>query len=367
MEFRIGAKIFEKFRQRAVIADFLLDRFHFGLDPVHFAEAEIVDIVGLERQRGRVLDHEFVESIAALHGAEANPFAGHRQIFGLEEIMHPLVAGENLLGRGRIFLGQAGLVCLAEAFREIPGWRHERAVFQAESDLGGKLLDDIADRQPGFNHAAFHALAKTVDRHVAELYELLVPFQIVLVIFYRLERRRALARGEIGIEGVETAEMVDRADDGQRHDLVRIALQRLLLVALEHVIGDLVGGAELAAVDLHQLCQFGGFRRLFLGEIFVRNIVAELVGIAFVAAEQRADRIALQIFLVASGEQGLHLLALGHLRGFVMLHRRGAGDGQRLGDGDAAGGEQAGSEEKGERLLDHVMFLSKNCYAELTR
>ena len=153
--------------------------------------------------------------------------------------------------------------------------------------------------------------------------------------------------------------MVDRADDGQRHHLVGIAFQRLLLVALEHVIGDLVGGAQLAAVDLHQRGQFGGFGGLFLGEIFVRNIVAKLVGIAFVAAEQRADRIALQTVLVALREQGLELLGLGHLRLVVVLDRRCAGGGKRLGTGDAADGEQAGADEKGEWFLDHIGFLSK--------
>ena len=98
----------------------------------------------------------------------------------------------------------------------------------------------------------------------------------------------------------------------------------------------------------------------FAGEIFVRNIVTELVGIAFVAAEQRADRIALEFVFVARGEQCLQLFAFGHLRFCVMLHRQGAGaGGERLGVSDAAKGQQAGADEKGERCLDHIRFLSK--------
>ena len=367
VEFRIGTKMFEKFGQCAVKADLLLDRFHFGLDPVDFAEAEVVDIVGLERQGRRVLDQIFIENVAALHAGKPDFVAGNRQIFILEEIVHALIASKNLLGRGGIFLGQARLVFLAEILGEIFRRCHERAVFQTETDLGGELFDDIVDRQPGFDHAAFHALTEPFNRPVADHDELLVALEIVFVVLHRLELSGTLARGEIGVEGVEAAEMVDRTDHGQRHDFVGIALQRLLLVALEHVIGDLVGGAQLAAVDLHQRCQLCGFGGLFPGEIFVRNIVAELVGIALVAAEQRADRIALQVFLVALGEQGLHLLALGHLGGFVMFHRSGAGRGERLGDSDAAGREEAGTEKKGERFLDHVMFLSKNCYGQLTR
>ena len=84
-----------------------------------------------------------------------------------------------------------------------------------------------------------------------------------------------------------------------------------------------------------------------------------MVGIAFIAAKQGADRIAFQTFLVALCEQGLQLFAFGHLRFFVMFHRRCAGCGKRLGSGDAADGEQAGADEKGEWFLDHIGFLSK--------
>ena len=78
---------------------------------------------------------------------------------------------------------------------------------------------------------------------------LVVALEIVLIILDRLERRRALARGEIGIESVEAEEMVDRADRGQRQHLGRERAQAQLPLPLEHVVGELVGRRERGAVD----------------------------------------------------------------------------------------------------------------------
>ncbi len=76
-----------------------------------------------------------------------------------------------------------------------------------------------------------------------------MPLEIVLVIRDRLEGRRALAAGETRVEGVEAREMIDRADLSDRQDLRRQALERLLLIVGEDVIGQPVGLVERRAID----------------------------------------------------------------------------------------------------------------------
>jgi hypothetical protein len=89
-----------------------------------------------------------------------------------------------------------------------------------------------------------------------------------------------------------------------------------IIVALEYVIGDAVGGRELGAVDCRELTQVALRGGTLAIVISVREEVAELIGIAHVAAEQGAERIAAKAVLVRSLEQSVQLLAgIGPRRG----------------------------------------------------
>ena len=75
-----------------------------------------------------------------------------------------------------------------------------RRIFGLLLELRVELLDDVADRHLGFDHAARHALAEAADRPVDEGHELGVALQIIVIIDDRLERRGALAAGQRRIE-----------------------------------------------------------------------------------------------------------------------------------------------------------------------
>ena len=95
LELAVGAQMLEELGERAVEADPGLDRLHLAADPGDLAEAEIVDIVGGEREGRVLLDQPPVEDVAAAHVDEADAVAGARQIFVLQEVAQPAVGGED--------------------------------------------------------------------------------------------------------------------------------------------------------------------------------------------------------------------------------------------------------------------------------
>jgi hypothetical protein len=130
-----------------------------------------------------------------------------------------------------------------------------------------------------------------------------VPLQIVLKVGERLERCRAIAAGEAGVESVGAEEVVHRPDRGQRQHVRLEPAQGVPGRKIEHVVGDLVGGVELGARDRMKRGEVGLGRGALRGVIFVGNPVAEPVGVAQVAAEDGVERIALEARLVAGLEQ----------------------------------------------------------------
>ena len=101
---------------------------------------------------------------------------------------------------------------------------------------------------------------------------------------------------------MKAEKVIERTDNRQVHNLFRQALERISLVLLEHVIGDLVGRIQLATVDAFQRLQigFGGFA--FIGEIGIADEITKTVGIAHVAPEHGVQRIALQACLIIGGK-----------------------------------------------------------------
>src|SRR5215218_1142820 len=82
---------------------------------------------------------------------------------------------------------------------------------------------------------------------------------IIVIVGDVAERRRALAGGEAGIEGMEAGEMIDRPDPGQRQQ-IRLEVPEIVVpLPLEDVIGDPVGRVQRAPVDRPQC------RKLLLG------------------------------------------------------------------------------------------------------
>mgnify|MGYP001126721219 CR=1 FL=1 len=165
--------------------------------------------------------------------------------------------------------------------------------------------------------------------------------QVVLVIGERLERRGALPGGEIGIEGLEAEEVIERPQLLRRQDVRREAAQRDLGLVLEHVIGDLVDMGEFRPVDPLQSGEIVLGRLLLGGIIGVGQVIAEMRCIAQVAAEDALDRIAAKARLVAVVEQ---FLERGVLRPVARL-RRGRRD--RLCDGGGGNGEGGARQKRG--------------------
>jgi hypothetical protein len=116
--------------------------------------------------------------------------------------------------------------------------------------------------------------------------------------------------------------MIDRAHGRGREDRRPEGGQPVGQRPLEHVIADLVARAEPGAVDGAQGGEVALGGGLLGGQIVVGDEIAELVGIAQVAAEQREERIALEEILVRAREQRLERLRLGRLGGRGGRRRR---------------------------------------------
>jgi hypothetical protein len=67
LELRRRADVVEELGKAALEADLVLDRLHLAPDPRDFAQAQIVDIVRIERQRRVLLDEMAVELRPAFH------------------------------------------------------------------------------------------------------------------------------------------------------------------------------------------------------------------------------------------------------------------------------------------------------------
>ena len=250
LELRVGAQMLEKFLQRALEPDLGLDRFHLAVDPRHFGQAQLVDIIGGQRQRRQFLDRRPVQDVATLHARNSHLFARDGQIFVLQEIAQPDIGRLDLIADHRlIFGGQALAISGGDRVGEFLDRAIEHRTLNPLLDLRVELADHVVDGHLRLDDARLHALAEPADRPIDQRHIVLVALQIILVIGQRLERCRPLARGEGRVEGVKAREMVDRAHRGQCEHFGRKPFQPQLCLPFEHVIGDLVGGVERRAVD----------------------------------------------------------------------------------------------------------------------
>jgi hypothetical protein len=154
--------------------------------------------------------------------------------------------------------------------------------------------------------------------------------------------------------------LIGRTTPSAKHARLEI-LERILRLPFEDVVGDPVGLAQLRPVDPVECGEIGLRSRPLGVEIGVGDEVAEPVGVAQVAAEDGADRIALEVGLVALVEQPRQPLAFGLRRG-------------RSGGGGAAGlgGERSGdgaSEMAASRKNEDLMGASPgwSCVVSLIR
>ena len=217
----------------------------------------------------------------------------------------------------------------------------------ALGDQAVELVDDIGDHQSGLDDAGPGTLFEAVDRLRVQGVEAVDALQSGLVVGDGLVRRGAFARRQVGEKAVRRVEMVDRADDGCGDDIGLQAAQVGGALPFEHVIADLVGGAEAGAVDPCERREIvlGG---LFLGrDIVVAEIVAEPVRVAQVAAKQSRDRVALEAGLIAGVEQRAQLHRRGGaasagagVAGVLRRQRQCAGE-EHGGQGQARGDEHA--------------------------
>ena len=130
-----------------------------------------------------------------------------------------------------------------------------------------------------------------------------MPLEVVLIVGERGERRPALAAGEGRIESVQPEEVVERAHFGQRQNVRLQPAQRVRRRIIEHVVGELVGRIELAARDRlerRKVVLGGGLLRRIIS---VADIVPQPVGVAHVAAQERFERVAPEVPLIALLEQ----------------------------------------------------------------
>ena len=317
LESRIGAQVPEEFGQRTPEPDLRLLRLHLAQDARHLRQPQPVHRVRLHRQGRVALDKILVQRRAARQRRHSHRVARAGQILVLEKHAQPLVRGvQHALHLTLIGRRQPRPVRRRHRVREGLDRHVEKRSLDAPGQQIVDLPDDVPDHQFGRRDPPRQARPRPDDHAVDHLRVLRVAEQVVVVIRHRLERRAALARRDLRVEGLEAPEMVDGQHVGDPPQRRRVGAQLDLVVGAEHVIGDPVHRRQLAPVDPAQPLQvpFDRPSLLLLGRI--GQIFADPVGIAQVAAQQRLDRVALQVGLVAFREQPPKLLALAsHLHG----------------------------------------------------
>ena len=154
----------EKLWQSAFEANFILDGFHTRFNPGNFRQSQIVDVIGLQWQGRRLLDHILIQAFAALHGRQADLFARQWQIAVAQEVPQTGIGGvQTVYDDIAIFRRQACFISIAEIRREFQNWPRIRRLFGLLRQLCVELVDDIADRHLRFEYAGRHALAETAN------------------------------------------------------------------------------------------------------------------------------------------------------------------------------------------------------------
>ena len=160
----------EELGERAGEADAGLDRLHLGAVARDLAQADLVDLVGGQRQGRVLLDEAAVEQVAAAHVDEADAVAGMRQIIVLKEIAQPPIGGVDAVADDReMRLAQPRPL----RFRHRVGEGLQRAgirrLLGRRGELGVELADHVPDGELGLDHARGEALAEAGDDPVERL------------------------------------------------------------------------------------------------------------------------------------------------------------------------------------------------------
>ena len=210
-----------------------------------------------------------------------------------------------------VSLGQPRTVCRADRVGEFGHRLIKKRCLGRTCQQIVELPDDIPDDELGRHDAACHAFACARDHAIHDGGILRITLQVILVIGHRLERRRALARSEFGIKGLQPAEVVDRQNLADPQQAGHIALQVALPIRFEYVVGNLIDRREARAIDAVQCLQIIDDRLPFCRLIGRGQIVAQPIGIAQVPAEDSLHRVAPQPRLVAFLEDLAQLRVLG--------------------------------------------------------
>ena len=281
-----------------------------------------MDLVRTHLHRGVGFDQIVIELGAALHCDKADAIARNRQILVLQEIAKAGIGRDDPhLDRRCIIGAQPRLVCRADPLWEGLDGPVIRRSFNALCKLEVELVDDIVDDQLGLDDAGLHAFAEAANGAVEQNDEFAVTFQVVIIVDKRLERRCALSRSEIGVEGMEPKEMVDRANSSQRQHVGLKSAQGNIGLPFEDVIGNLVSGIERRAINGLEALEIRFARLALRREIGVSHIIAQPVSIAQIATEQRVDRVPLEAGLVTVEKKLLELRCWRRFLGGGCLNR----------------------------------------------
>ena len=178
VELRIGAQEVEELRHRAGEARLLLGRLHLGLDARDLFQADVVDLLRRQRQRGELLDLRLVEGLAVRHRRRRERRARLRQVLAAHHRQQPRVRRRDDVADHR---GRFGAHRLLVGRGDRRGHLRERRVQRvgrvalhvrldrlvASDDRHAR--DGVAAREPG-PHVG--DLLVEVARHVAEAAEI---------------------------------------------------------------------------------------------------------------------------------------------------------------------------------------------------
>ena len=327
-------------RLARIIARLLGDLHHLGADPLHFAQADIVNFVGAPVGRRHLPDAEIIIFRAAGLGRDAGGLGAFRCIvlhIPVEMLAHRRVDhGFDRLGR---LVGQRRIGGFVDRLRLLAGERLvEARVFRVIRQQPGNAGFIAFHRDAGLDIAAGQRLVGDGDRLVIDLGILFQPVDIGPVILRVAEWQVVLHAGEILVPAAAVGEV-------NRALAIAVRLDLLSERPAEDAIVGLVILAQRPGVDRIQPFQPGP--GLFHALVFrLQAGIADPPDRIFHPERGSEFRILLELIgpvIVNDSVQGLGL------RGSAMLGRRGLGVHRR-------GGEQRERQQQGKSWFWH--FLS---------
>jgi len=188
IEVRIGAQELQEFGKASLELSTAEDLFHLTADAQHFALTDGMNLVRRQVGRRELAGFESVQLAAAWELPDANIVQAGRQVFVLEESLHPPIGRDNVFSNGSTgLLAQSALIGSSDRCGKLLKRFEERALCRIVDNLSLDLSGNALHDDLGMYHAGPDAGPHQLDRLVHVAWKRVQTSDPVLVVLQTLE------------------------------------------------------------------------------------------------------------------------------------------------------------------------------------